>query len=138
MGEASRPYHSRSADLFVALVAVALEDAPIIPEELSGTFPRSAHAKVEDNWASRPAVLELVALVVAALGLLALHADWGLVSLDVSAFEQVTLQDGRHREQQLTYGHHGRIESAARDVDPVVSVQIRGHPSPQQFLLAPD
>lgn len=86
MGEAPRPYHSRSADLFVALVAVALQDAPVIAEELRGAFPRSAYAKVEDN---RPAVLEVVALMVAALGLIALHADWGLVSLDVSAFDQV-------------------------------------------------
>ena len=38
MGKASRANYPGSADLFVALVAVALEDAPVISEQFSGTF----------------------------------------------------------------------------------------------------
>ena len=88
MGQASRTHYPGSADLFVALVAVALKDNPVMAEEeLSGTFPRSAHAKVENNRSARPTVLQLLALVVAALGLLALHAAGGLVGPDVSTFE---------------------------------------------------
>ena len=49
MGKASGAIYPGSADLFIALVAVALEDAPIISEELGGTFRRPAHAKVEDH-----------------------------------------------------------------------------------------
>ena len=124
MGEASGANHPRSADLFVALVAVALRDSPVIAKELGGTFPRPAHAEVEDDRSARPAVLELIGLVVAAPGLIALHADGGLVGLDVSAFEQVVLQDGGHGEQQFACGHDGRIQRAARKIDPVVSVQI--------------
>ena len=37
-------------------------------KELSGTFPRPAHAKVEDDRSAGPAVLELIGLVVAPLG----------------------------------------------------------------------
>ena len=110
MGKASGTHYPRSADLFVALVAVALEDAPIISEELGGTFSRPAHAKVEDDRSAGPAVLELVGLVVAALGFLALHADRGFVGLDVSALEQIALKDGCHGKQQFAHGHDGRIE----------------------------
>ena len=88
MGEASGANHPGSADLFVALVAVALQDAPVIAKELGGTFPRPAHSEVEDDRSARPAVLELIALMVAAPGFFALHADGRFVRLDVSAFEQ--------------------------------------------------
>src|SRR4029077_16800792 len=89
MGQAADPYHPGGADLFVTLVAVALQDAPVTSEELRGAFPRPAHAEVKDDRPPGPSVLELVGLVVAALGLLALHGDGGLIGLDVSAFEQV-------------------------------------------------
>jgi hypothetical protein len=62
--------------------------------------------------------------VVTALGLLPLQADGGLVSLDVSAFEQIALQDGGQREQQLARDDDGRIERATRDLDDVVSVLL--------------
>jgi hypothetical protein len=37
MGKASGAYNPGGADLFVALVAVALKNAPVIAEELGGT-----------------------------------------------------------------------------------------------------
>ena len=98
MGKASGTHHVGSADLFVALVAIALQDASVIAKELGGTFPRPAHAKVEDDRSTGPAVLELIGLVVAALGLVALHADRGFIGLDVSAFEQIALQEPPPRE----------------------------------------
>ena len=66
-----------------------MQDAPVIAKEISGAFPRPAHAKIEDNRPTGPAVLELIGLVVAALSLLALHADRGFVGLDVSTFKQI-------------------------------------------------
>ena len=110
MGKASGAHHAGSANLFVALVTIASENAPVITEELGGTFPRPAHAKVEDNRSAGPAVLELVALVVATLGLVTLHADRGFVGLDVLALEQIAFKDGRHGKQQIAHGHDGRVE----------------------------
>ena len=49
VGKASGTHYVGSADLFVALVAVALKDASVMAKELSGTFPRPAHAKVEHD-----------------------------------------------------------------------------------------
>jgi hypothetical protein len=68
--------------------------------------------------------LELVALVVAALGLITLHADRGFVSLNVSAFEQIALKDSGHGKQQLARGHDGRIEGAPRKLNLAISLQI--------------
>jgi hypothetical protein len=133
MSKASDAHHPGSADLFVALVAVALEDAPVIAKELGGTFPRPAHAEVEDDRSARPAVLELIGLVIAAPGLSALHPDGDFVGLDVSAFEQVALQDRRHGEQQLTGDRDGGDKRAARDFDPVVSLQIGSLPVERQM-----
>jgi hypothetical protein len=81
MGQASGTHDPGSADLFVFLVAIALEDTPVTGEELGGPSRAGPGGY--------------------GLGLLPLHADGGLVSLDVSAFEQIALQDGGQREQQL-------------------------------------
>ena len=133
MGKASGAHYPGSADLFVALVAIALEDAPIISEELGGTFPRPAHAKVEDDRSAGPAILELVALMVAAPGFVALHPNRGFVGLDVSAFEQIALKDGRHGKQPFARGHDCRIERAARKVDLAISLQVGGLPVERQM-----
>src|SRR4029453_6069199 len=85
--------------LFVTLVGIALEDAPVTAKERSGAFPRPAHAEVKDHRSSGPAVLELVGLVIAALGLLALHADRGFIGLDASAFERSEEQPSELQSQ---------------------------------------
>jgi hypothetical protein len=77
--------------------------------------------------------LELIGLVVASLSFLALHVDRGFVGLDVSALEQIALKDGSQRKQQFARGRDGRIERAARDFDPVVSLQIGCLPVDRQM-----
>ena len=110
-----------------------MKDASVIAKELSGTFPRPAHAKVEDDRSAEPAVLELIGLVVAPLVCSRSKPDRGFIRLDVSAFEQIAFKNRRHGKQQFARSHDGRVERAARDFDSVVSLQIGGLPVKRQM-----
>ena len=101
-----------------------MQDAGVALQEFGGAFSCTAHAKVEDHRTARPAVLKLIALVVASAGFFALHADRRFVSLDVTAGEEIFPHRLGNRHQEGSGSHDARIERGAREIDSKVAMQI--------------
>src|ERR1700710_2744134 len=80
-------HHTDTARLVVCGIPVSLQNTFELPEELPRTFPAAPHPEVEDDTSSRPAILPKIRLMILPALIVRLHANRGLIGLNVNSAE---------------------------------------------------
>ena len=83
MRPACRVHDLGSAHMIVNAVTVALESTLEVTQEPFGTLPFPTHPKIEHHWATRPAVLPEVSLVIFSPTIVHLHPHGRFIGLDI-------------------------------------------------------
>src|ERR1700683_1225723 len=130
MRPTSGMYHSRPTDLVIRSIAVGLENAFELSQELSRPIASTTETEVEHHSSSWPTVLPEVRLVVLTSALACLHIDWGFVGLDVTSANQLPPHCSDNRDQQLADFEDPAVQRCAADFQ--AEVPFQNHALPMQ------
>ena len=123
-------YHFRPADLIVGRIAVRLENAFELSQELLRPFASTAETEVEHHASSGSAVLPQIGLMILSSALAHLHINWGFIRLNVTPADQFSPHCRDHRDQQLAHFEDPAVQRCAADFQAAVSFQ--NHALPMQ------
>ena len=122
-------HHLRSADIiFVRCITICLQDAIELAKEPFWHFAFAAHAEVEDVRTAGGSILPQKRFMVLAALVVHLHAHRRLVSLDVTAAEQLAAHDAHDGLQHLTHSHDPSIHGGAADVEARIALEDHALP----------
>jgi len=84
MRPATRVHHFRPAYMLIGTIAVGLQNAFEVAQELLGTFPPAPQAEIEHHSAPRPAVLPEISLMILPSPVVHLYIHRSFIGLNVT------------------------------------------------------